>query len=75
VVSYFERHGVKNLAPRSRRVAPATLASPAATEVQLTGAGLEFIRIPYATNPLDSVRCARAPARLLAAIAKRVQAA
>jgi hypothetical protein len=74
-ISFFERVGAENLVTRSviavvghrRRWS----AEAAAAEVQLTGRGLEIIRVPFSRDPLHSRRCAQAGVRLLAAVVTR----
>lgn len=74
-ISFLEHLGADHLAARSVIAAVAHHrhwpATAAAAEVQLTGRGLEIIRIPYSHNPLDDHRCARAANRLLAAVVAR----
>ena len=74
-ISFFEQLGAPQLTARSvvavvahRRHWPA---EAAAAETQLTGRGLEIIRIPHSAKPLDDRRCEHAAIRLLAAVVAR----
>lgn len=74
-ISYYEKLGAQDVAARSlvavvghRRRWPA---EAAAAEVQLTGRGLEVVRVPRSASPLTDRSCARAGLRLLAAVATR----
>jgi hypothetical protein len=74
-ITYFEKLDAENLVARSviavvghqRRWPRAA----AAAETQLTGRGLEIIRIPFSTVPLHNRRGSRAAVRLLAAVVAR----
>jgi MinD-like ATPase involved in chromosome partitioning or flagellar assembly len=74
-IAFLERRGAANLAARSvvamvghHRRWPR---EAAAAEAQLTGHGLEIIRVPFSTDPLHNRRCWQAGVRLLAAVVAR----
>lgn len=74
-IAYYEHLGALDLGGRSviavvghRRRWPT---EAAAAEVQLTGRGLEVVRVPCSASPLTDRKCARARLRLLAAVVAR----
>jgi hypothetical protein len=74
-ITFFQELGAQNLIARSviavvghrRR----WLRDAAAAQTQLTGRGLEIIRVPFSRDPLHRGRCARSAERMLAAVVAR----
>jgi hypothetical protein len=75
-VSYFESLGPDRILQRSIVVVRGTSwrwpPDSAAAEAQLSGRGLEVVRLPRSSHPLSDPRCAKAALRVLAAITARL---
>jgi hypothetical protein len=75
-VSYFESLGSDRILPRSIVVVRGTSwrwpPDAAAAEAQLSGRGLEVVRMPRSSHPLTDPRCAKAALRLLAGTVLRL---
>lgn len=74
-ISFFERLGAENLVQRSVIAAVGRSrgwpAEAAAAEAQLTGRGLEILRVPCSKDPLHDRKCLHAGVRILAATVAR----
>jgi hypothetical protein len=75
-VSYFESLGPDRIVQRSIAVIRGTSwrwpPDAAAAEAQLSGRGVEVVRLPRSSHPLTDPRCGKAALRVLAAIVARL---
>lgn len=75
-VSYFESLGPDRIVQRSIAVVRGTSwrwpPDAAAAEAQLSGRGVEVVRMPRSSHPLTDPRCAKTALRLLTAIVLRL---